>query len=504
VKLSVPLKFGNGVLTETRDEAYFSQFEQPVFQAKFGLDGPGTSIGNLTLGYGPYWGPGRQLDRRTAVSGETSARDIRTTNTGYVFDANADYEFAFGPGRLKVIGVRHFDHEPLVNTRVDTFDSGAPAEGVRFDRNTRIGESIGRGEYSWKTGKNDWQVSIERAFNSLDQKGRLFLLDSSGEFVETDYPQGTGKVTEVRYEAIGTLSRPLTSNLDLQVAGGAEVSTLDRVDDDQAARKFFRPKGSLTLGWRPAKGWDASLKIRRHVGQISFYDFLSQPKLSQDKESAGNPDLVPPQSWRLDTEVGRDLGPWGKTRLNLHYYRVEDIVDVIPIGVGGEGVGNLPRADRLGFESISTIQFDPIGWTGGKVDLSFGAERTSVRDPLTGEKRSISGVRDRWMNFEVRHDIPRTQIAWSAFVNYNHSGRYYYPTEISHNLDLPWIAGFGVEHKNIRGLAVRLSVDNVFNGRHLVDRIVYEGYRNETPVSYRQKQDQLVGPIFNLNIRGSF
>ena len=47
---------------------------------------------------------------------------------------------------------------------------------------------------------------------------------------------------------------------------------------------------------------------------------------------------------RSRREFARDLGKWGKTRLNLHYYRIEDIVDVIPIGVDGQGVGNLPRA----------------------------------------------------------------------------------------------------------------------------------------------------------------
>jgi len=40
---------------------------------------------------------------------------------------------------------------------------------------------------------------------------------------------------EVRYEGIGTLSRPLTSNLDLQVAAGAEISHLDRTDDELPA-----------------------------------------------------------------------------------------------------------------------------------------------------------------------------------------------------------------------------------------------------------------------------
>jgi outer membrane receptor for ferrienterochelin and colicins len=495
---------GNHVLTETRTEIYHSEYERPNFQAKFGLDGPGSSVGNLTLGYTPYWNPARQWDHRLSVTGEKSARTITTKLNGYYADINGDYEFALGPGRLKLIGLRHWEHAPLVSTRIMTFDSGDPDEGLRFSRDTHLGETIGRGEYHWKSGVNDWQVTFERAFNSLDQKGGLFELDPGGEFVEVPFPEGSGKVTEVRYESIATLSRPLTSNLDLQVAGGGELSWLNLVGDDQPARKFFRPKGEVNLGWHPSKTWDISLKLRRRVGQIDFYDFISQQRLSSDREDTGNPNLVPPQSWEVETEFAHDLGRWGKTRLNLHYYRVEDIIDVIPIGENGQGIGNLPRADRFGAESTSTLLFDPIGWKGAKLDFTIGAEKTSVRDPLTGRKRAITGVQDRWMNAQIRHDIPGTQLAWSAYVQYQHYAKYYYLTEVYSSLDLPWIAGFYVEDKNVLGTTVRFGVDNVLNGRHLLDRTVWSGFRDRAPIAFIEKHDQLVGPIFYLSVKGNF
>jgi outer membrane receptor for ferrienterochelin and colicins len=485
----------NHVLTETRREIYSSQYEQVNTQGKFGFDGPGSSVGNLTLGYTPYWSPEHIRDRREKVTGETSARDIRTTLTGYYADVNGDYEFALGPGRLKLIGVRHWEHAPLFQTLIMTFGSGVPDTGTRFTRDQHIGETIGRGEYHWKGGDNDWQVTFERAFNALDQKGGLFDLNPEGEFVEVPFPEGTGKVTEVRYESIGTLSRPLTSNLDLQVAAGAETSTLDLVDDDQPARKFFRPKGSIDLGWHPSKSWDLSLKLRRRVGQIDFSDFLSQARLSSDRTDAGNANLVPPQSWEVETEFVHDLGRWGKTRLNLHYYRVEDIIDVIRIGEDGQGIGNLPRADRFGFESTSTLLFDPVFWRGAKLDLSIGAERTRTRDPLTGEKREITGVEDRWMNAQIRHDIPGTPFAWSAYVQYRNYAKSFYLTEVYRNLDLPWIAGFYVEDKDVMGMTVRATVDNVFNGRHLEDRTVDTGLLDRAPIAFIDMQNELVGPM---------
>ena len=495
----------NHVLTETRQEQYHSEYEQIGTQLKLGVHGPGSSIGNLTLGYAPYWNPQFQTDRRQFVAGEVRTRTNGRSLAGYTADINGDYEFTLGPGRLKLIGVRHQEHEPIVTTDITSFvTSGADPIGTRFSRDTHLGETIGRAEYHWKTGVNDWQVSLERAFNSLDQHGDLFQLDHQGDFVEVPFPQGTGKVTEVRYEGLATFSRPLARDLDFQLAAGAETSRLDRVDDQRPARNFFRPKGSLTLGWHPSKGWDLSLKLRRRVGQISFYDFLAQPQLSQDRENAGNPDLVPPQSWEAETEFARDLGRWGKTRLNLHYYRVEDIVDVIPIGVDGQGIGNLPRADRLGAESTSSFNFDPIGWHGAKLDINLGAEWTRVRDPLTGGKRPISGVQDRWGMVELRHDILGTPFAWDVYVQYRHYAKYYYLTEVYRTLDLPWIAGFYVEDKNVLGLTVRASVDNVFNGRHTFNRTVYAGFRDRSPVAFLERHDDLVGPLFTLSVKGTF
>ena len=495
----------NYVRTQFWQEAYKSRYEQVNSELKLGIH-PGSSVGNLTLNYTPYWNPQFQDQTRTILAtGEVRRRTNQTKLAGYTTDINGDYELALGPGRLKLIGLRHWEHEPLVNTDITRFvTTGADPIGTRFSRDTHIGETIGRGEYHWKTGRNDWQVSLERAFNSLDQKGGLFDLDPQGNFVELPFPEGSGKVTEVRYEGIVTLSRPLAKNLDMQLAAGAEISRLDRVTDAAPARRFFRPKGSLTLGWHPAKDWDISLKLRRRVGQISFYDFLAQPDLSQDRENAGNPELVPPQSSEIETEISHDLGKWGKTRLNLHYYSVSDIVDVIPIGTDGQGVGNLPHADRLGAESTSTFNLDPLGWHGAKVDVNFGGEWTAVKDPLTHERRPISGVQDLWGSVQIRHDIPGTPFAWSAYVQHQHYTKNYYLTEIYRQLDLPWISGFYIEDKNVFGLTARLSVDNVPEGWHFFNRTVYAGFRDRSPIAFYERHHDLVGPLFTLSIKGTF
>lgn len=497
----------SGAIVERRDEVYHSETDLLTFQSKFTLDGPGSSEGNLTLGYTPYWGPIYDREHRDPVVGVAHTVVTQDTLAGYYVDFNGDYAFSLGPGRLKLIGLRHFDHEPIDSLQVTSFADGSPDQGVRFVRDSRIAETVFRSEYGWLGGKNDWQVSLERAYNSLEQRGSLFEL-IEGAFEPVDYPQGSGHVVETRYEGIVTLSRPLGPKIDLQLAAGAEVSELGRLDGDVPPNTFFRPKGSFTLSWKPTPAWDVSLRLRRRVGQISFYDFLAQPNLREERENSGNPDLVPPQSWELEAEVGKQLGASGKTRLRIYAHRIEDIIDIIPVvsdeGEEGEAIGNLDSATRIGAEWTSTFQFDPVGLKGAKLDLTAGIDHTRVRDPLSGDTRAISGNQDRWLEASFRHDIPGSDWAYGVDLSHSHYARTYYLTEVNRSWEGPVWLGAYVENKDVLGLTVRLGVDNLLDARHRFERTVYNGRRLRDPVLYHQSDNQLIGPIFEATVKGTF
>ena len=232
-------------LTERRHEVYHSEIRPRDLPDQVRARRPRSSVGNLTLGYTPYWTPTHIRDRRDLVTGDRPRADHRPEARRLLLSTSTrDYEFALGPGRLKLIGLRHRDHEPLVTTQVTAFRRRIGSRSASASVATRIiGETIGRAEYGWKTGKNDWQVSFERAFNSLDQKGGLFDSATGRRVRRSRLPRRHRQGHEVRYEGIATLSRPLTSNLDLQVAAGGEIS--------QARPRRRRPAGPQIL---PAQG----------------------------------------------------------------------------------------------------------------------------------------------------------------------------------------------------------------------------------------------------------
>ena len=51
---------------------------------------------------------------------------------------------------------------------------------------------------------------------------------------------------------------------------------------------------------------------------------------------------------------------------------------------------------------------------------------------------------------------------------------------------------------------VRAQVANLLNSRHRFERTVWDGRRLRDPVLYHQSNNQLIGPIFQLLVKGDF
>jgi len=386
---------------------------------------------------------------------------------------------------------------------ITRFADGRPDEGSRFARDGAESERIARAEYRWSGGGADWQISGEAAFNSLDNVSRLFELNTIGEFVEIDLAGGTARVEEDRYEVMGSYSRPLAPNLSIQLSAGGEYSQLAQIGGGGLTRTFWRPKGLVSAAWKPDPRTDVNVRLQRRVGQIDFFDFLASVNLQNDSQNAGNPNLVPPQSWEAEVEVVRNLGAYGSTALRLYGHLIDDIIDIIPIGATGESVGNIDRAIRYGAEWKSTINFDPLGWRGAKLDARLQLQGSRLDDPLTGEPRPISNSLRRLAELTFRHDVPETDWAWGTGMSYSYSALNYRLTEVGRQWEGPVWAYVYIEHKDVFGLTLRATVNNILGADSMWDRTVYVG-RRTGPVDFVETRDRLIGQIFSFQVRGRF
>ncbi len=495
---------GMGNITENRDVLlrFVGDFPQLSGNAKWTSSG-GTVI-NANASYSRRYTDFSDDEYRDIATDVNLLRDFDNRNRGWGYEFGGDADFALGPGRLKLIGLERYDRQRQRAQSVLAYDDGRPDEGNRFTTRTETGERIIRGEYRWDMLGGNWQLDAEATYNRLERTSSLFDLDPAGDYVEIAFPNGTGGVTEDRYEAILTYNRTLADGLSLQVGGGGEYSTLKQTGPGGLTREFWRPKGSVSLSWTAMDDLDISLKFSRDVGQLSFGDFLASVSLQQNQANAGNAQLVPPQSWDLDLEVKKDLGGWGSTTLRVLYVWYQDRIELIPLPGGLETRGNIPSATYRQYDWRSTFELSEIGFNGAKLDTTFVYRDTDLEDPLTGISRPFSGQTDISANAELRHDIPGTDWAWGAGFDYNHTLPYYRLAEVGRDYEGPTYTYAFIEHKDVLGMTLNFQVFNLTDGRALLDRTVYDGPRDSSPVLFTEHRDLSVQPIFRLQLSGDF
>ena len=492
----------NGALAEERDEEWRGNSEQPRLSGRFVYDAPGTAVGNLNLLYGRLYYDYLETGTRNVIGEGPYERRVTSDEHGYNYELGGDYEFDLGIGRMKFIGVGRGNHYPSETTVIHSFTTSAV--GSRFMGDGEEAERIGRGEYRWKRGEAEWQVSAEGAFNSLDNTSRLFEMNSDGVFVETELVGGTARVEEDRYEIMGSYGRPLSPTLTMKISAGGEYSQLAQAGAGGTTREFQRPKGELSSSWKPSPRTDVNFKLARRVGQLNFYDFLASVNLRDDQGTSANPDLVPEQSWELDVETVRHLGKLGSSTVRLYGRRIEDIIDYIPIGTDGQAPGNLDSANVYGVEARTTLNLDEWGWRGVRLDVEGQYQKSSVEDPLTHEKRPISNSLEEYASVALRHDIANTDWAWGTAASYQRNNLSYRLTEVGRLWEGPVWGDVFIEHKNVYGLTVRASWANLFAADSMWDRTVHSGRRNAAAIDYIEHRDRQIGPIFAFQVRGKF
>lgn len=496
---------GTGNLLEHRDVLIRFVGEFPELSGRLKWTSPSGLIANFNVSYGRDYTKSTNDEDREVFGGVDLFRDFTNNDDRYDYEIGGDVDFALGPGRLKLIGLERFDHGGGPATSILIYDDGRPSTGSRYADDRNSGERIGRAEYRWDMLGGNWQLDGEAAFNRYDQTATLSILQPDGEFAPIPFPGANGRVTEDRYETILTHNRTLGKGLTLQLGAGGEYSKLvARSGANELSRTFLRPKGSLTLAWTPEPGLDLSLKFARTVGQLSFGDFLAGINLAQENEDAGNIKLVPQQAWEADFEIKKNLKAWGSANLKLYSRWIEDYIDIVPVGDGFESRGNIDSARLYGASLNATINFDPLGWKGAKLDLNAAVEDSNLEDPLTFEDRPFSYHEDWEGEASLRYDIPGSDWALGGGFNWTHVQPYVRLFEVGKDYEGPIYTFAFIENKDVFGLTVNLNMFNLTGGEGIFYRTVYDGLRDRSPVLFVEDRKLNVSTIYRISVKGSF
>ncbi|MDO9361372.1 MAG: TonB-dependent receptor [Sphingopyxis sp.] len=493
---------GNGILLFTRDEFGAYDGDRPRLALALARTTTTGNKWNFNLG-----GQLQRLDETVRgvsvrpVNG-TVRETFKFTENEHNFDIGGDYELGLGKGRLKLIGLYRFEHSPFVDSFIVDREIGGRS-GERFKQTADEGESILRGEYSWRTGGGtDWQVALEGAYNSLDVDSEFATLQPDGIFLPVIFGGEQTKVEEKRGEASLTWGRSLAPNLTAQLNLGAEYSELTSSGPGGLTRRFIRPKGKLALAWKVGAKTTINWYLQRRVDQLDFFDFASSVDVANGQGNDGNGQLVPPVLNRTELEFVQDMGAWGNASVAFAYAYAQDLVDQIPLSPTTEGRGNLPPAHLYRISSKATLLLDRLGWKGARINSDITVRRNRVRDPLNGLWRDQSGGQEYVVDLSLRHDIPGSDLAWGAG---------YFDERVSPNLRLgaiekeytdgPFVTAF-VEHKDVAGFTVKLSYRNLAGMKDGFNRTVFVD-RRDSPVAFSEQRLRKFGQYFQLTVTGT-
>jgi hypothetical protein len=296
---------------------------------------------------------------------------------------------------------------------VTHFDAADVLDSVfRRDVEQDSGESILRGTLARDLRGGRLETGAEIAVNTLDGRSHL-TLDLGGGAIEIPVPNANLRVRENRAELFVSHSLELTPRWSFETRLAAEGSRLDFSGDTEqsVSLSYLKPRLQLTRTFGPHQ---VQLRAFRDVSQLDFTDFVSTVELRDETIDGGNPELRPQTAWAA--ELIGDFR-YGATvwRARLFHHWLDEVKDLIPIVTptrSFDAPGNIGRGTLQGAELNLRL---PVAFLpGGTFSASGTLQHAQVRDPVTGEHRTISGLVERQLKAELRQDLQGAKVAWGV------------------------------------------------------------------------------------------
>ena len=462
------------------------------------------------------WSPGqfdlKQRNHVTPVGFPDRDDDLLQDFDNPVFELGGDVTRPLAGGAVKLVGLAtRRKRDWLERYRLRTEGGEEVLGGSEQLQDAQRNETILRLNWTRSNlGGFSVETGIEGALNTLDHQVQLFDFLAGGEPVQRNLPVDEADVKEKRAEAFVRVGRQLSKSIRLD--GGlnyeySKISVRGDVTLDRAPLKFWKP--SLTLDWKGGDGWHGQLSVRRTVAQLDFYDFISSAELSADRINAGNPDLVPQQTWEFRGTVERPLLGEGIAKLDLGYDLVNDlqdrtlICDPLDPLLCFDAPGNLGTGKRY----FATLTLDAplakVGLKGVRAKFTGTLQRTRVEDPINGEQRNWSDFFPDWeWNLDVRHDIG--DLSYGFVVSDRDRFTFFRTDEFDSNWNGGPFATAFVEYRPRKGTTITLDVENAIDTQAFRERIIFQPDRANPAFVINELRERNRHLNFGLTLKQSF
>lgn len=333
------------------------------------------------------------------------------------------------------------------------------------------------------------EVGLEGAYNDLDGAS-AFLLDNQSVLL----PGQNVHVEELRGEAFARLNGRWgrwSYSTSLAYAA-AELQT-------RAGKANFRDiKPKLAATFAPSSVSYVTFSVARKVGQLTFTDFLTSVSVNTGQIKIGAPTLEPEDSWQLEARYNRAFWDRGAFELSLGETFIRNPIDYIPFN-NSETRGNLEDATKTYASASLTLPVDRLKVPGGILTASGAWVRSRATDPLTGERRRLSGVSALSGYLGFRQELPSWKSAWGFDVSSSSVARTY---RLAQTYDWSQRPAFGLEfeYRPASDLSLYLRAETSNQAADSM-RTVYLRDRTSGVVQFVEKRDLRPEHALTLRIR---
>jgi hypothetical protein len=471
----------------------------------------------LTLNDTHYVRPNGSVSQIPGGSDRDELIDLKTQNLEYELGLDVERRILDSlVGKLILLHIN--DDSDSASTQDVTDSILGPILSRIADTQTDSKEQIARLEFDWSgLSQHAMQFNAERAYNVLDRN--LVQTDDRGMGpVLIDIPGADSRVKEIRWDFLlqDTVSY---GALDLDLGLGAEASTLSQTGDSELKRDFFFFKPFAILGYSPDQSRQSRIRLAREVTQLDLRDFVSATVFEDDDFALGNPNIHPETTWISEISHEQRFGQETVIKLTGFHHWISDVLDLLPLSPDFEAPGNIGDGRRWGVELETTIPLQWLALNGAKLDFRALWQDSVVTDPVTGQKRRLSGdgggsayrtleILNNNIGWRVRvdyrQDFEAARFAWGWTVADRGKRPLYKVNELDVHSEGKAVTAF-VETTRWFGIKTRIVMENVLNFKRNRVRTRFEGERDLTPVEsiiVRDRQHDVYRIALYLN--GSF
>lgn len=472
----------DGALTSSSEQGRGENFKWLWYTGEAGKDlFGGRLVVNTTFGGETFDAltPRETFDGRLPDASPDSLLIIDANNNYKEFQLGADWtKTNANDWKIRLLGLTELNWRDRTSLLTDQIPIGTQVFLSDFETSRDRIESIFRGTYS-KVGSSRLkpEFGAEIAFNQLKSTFSLFEEDENGA-IELDVPSANVKVAEIRAETFANLVWQASDKVTIDGGLTFEFSRIKVTGDADNTQTFKFIKPTLNVTYNANNDLQFQLRASRSVGQLNFEDFAASNDAGDDRVLAGNPQLSPDQTWRLEGSIDWRFNAKGSLVITPFYEWRNDVLEQVILPSGGAGLGNAGSATFYGIETDLILPLDFM-LPGGRLEAFYVWRKSNLFDEIIGRDRSLSDINETFLRFEFRHDLIKHRFSWGVSMEGGFEEGNFFANE---RLDFKGPYRFDVYAETTRyfGVKMRLEVNRFTGNTFNRDRFFFDPDRGGT------------------------